>query len=287
MEYLIYNGEIVRDTALLTINNRAFRYGDGLFESMRYTYGFIPFLSQHLIRLNRGMQLLGYNLCDCLEENQLSILIADLVNKNQVEGAARIRLSVFRKEGGLYAPESDDFDFIIELEPLAHSDFKLETKGLIVGISKKVQKPIGPLSEIKSSSALLQVLAARDAKKQKWNEALLLNHNGNIAEGTSSNLFIVKYKTIYTPPLSDGGMDGIMRQQIALIVKNSNYSIKVKSLNANDLENADEIFLTNAIKGIIWVVGYGKKRYFNKAAKELTKLLNEAIQKLIISNSDM
>jgi len=275
MEYLIFNGEIIRNTALITTNNRAFRYGDGLFESMRYTRGSIQFLSQHLIRLQGGMHLLGYNYCDCLEQNQVSQYVADLVAKNQIEGAARIRLSVFRKDGGLYAPISDDFDFIIEIEPLSQANFYLENKGLIIGISKKVKKDIGPLSKIKSNNALIQVLAAREGKMQKWDDALLLNEQGTIAEATSSNLFIVKDKNIYTPPLSDGAMDGIMRQQIAQIVKRSKFTLRIKSLKPSDIELADEVFLTNAIKGVVWVVGFGKKRFYNNAAKELTKLLND------------
>jgi len=278
MKFIIHNGEIVLNADLLTINNRAFRYGDGLFESFRLIDGKIPFLNQHLLRLKRGMKLLSYNSCDCLTEEALIESISDLCVKNNIEGSARIRLSVFRKDGGLYAPETNDFSFIIESNPLEHNNYTLDTKGLIIGISKTVRKPINQLSEIKSSNALLMVLAAQEAKKQRWNEALLLNERGSIAEATSSNLFIVKDKTIYTPPISDGALDGIMRQQIAKIIKDSSYQLRVKSIEPTELETADEIFLTNSVKGIIWVVGYGQKRFFNKASRELNILLNQYVE---------
>ena len=268
---------------MLTTNNRAFRYGDGLFESIWYSEGIIPFLQQHLARLSRGMKLLGYKKCNCLNEESIHQMIVDLCQKNEIKGAARIRLSVFRKDGGLYTPDTDEFDFIIESETLNSIDYQLEPKGLIIGISKTIEKPINVLSEIKSSNALLLVMAAREAKKNKWNDALLLNNEGNIAEATSSNLFVVKGETIYTPPIEDGAMDGIMRQQIAILIKKSNFRLRVKSLTALDLETADEIFLTNAIRGIVWVVGYGKKRFFNKAAKQLIQLLNAHIQSLKIT----
>jgi branched-chain amino acid aminotransferase len=278
IKFIIHNGEVVLNADLLTINNRAFRYGDGLFESFRLINGEIPFLNQHLLRLKRGMKLLSYNPCDCLSEEILLEFISDLCVKNHIEGSARIRLSVFRKDGGLYAPESNDFDYIIESSPLEHNSYQLDTKGLIIGISKTVRKPINQLSEIKSSNALLMVLAAQEAKKQKWNEALLLNDKGNIAEATSSNLFIVKDKTIFTPPISDGALDGVMRQQIAKIIKDSSYHLRVKSISPSELESADEIFLTNSVKGIIWGVGYGQKRFFNKASRELHMLLNQHIK---------
>ncbi|MCK5774549.1 MAG: aminotransferase class IV family protein [Bacteroidales bacterium] len=285
MKFIIYNGEAILDTSLLTINNRAFRYGDGLFESFRTFNGQIPFLSHHLLRLKQGMKILSYNMCDCLNETAISNMVNELCLKNEIAGSARIRLTVFRKDGGLYTPEDNDFDFLIEANSLDTPYYDLDTKGLIIGISKTVKKPINQLSKIKSTNALLQVIAAQEAKKHQWNEALILNESGNIAEGISSNLFIVKGKNIFTPPLNDGALDGIMRQQIAHIIKKSSYKLSVKSISPSELASADEIFLTNAVKGIIWVVGYGNKRFFSKASKELVALLNDYI--LMLNNSNL
>ncbi len=280
MEYIIYNGEIVSNENVLKSNNRAFRYGDGLFESFRTIEKQIPFLKQHLHRLNKGMKILSYRSCDCLEEDAVLNMVNLLCAKNNINDSARIRLSIFRKEGGLYAPSNNDFDFIIEATACNEPNYSLSSKGLIIGVSKTVKKPINQLSEIKSANALLMVLAAQEAQKNRWNEAIILNEKGFIAEATSSNLYIVKEKTIFTPPISDGAMDGIMRQQIAIIVKQSNFKLRVKSLNINNLETADEIFLSNAVQGIIWVVGFGKKRFYNKAAKEIHLLLNKHIDEI-------
>jgi branched-chain amino acid aminotransferase len=280
MNFIIHNSELKAESVVLTTNNRAFRYGDGLFESIWYSEGLIPFLHQHLARLTRGMKLLGYKNCDCLNEESVRQMIVSLCQKNEIISSARIRLSVYRKEGGLYAPETDEFDFLMEASPLANTDFQLSSKGLIIGIAKSIFKPISPLTEIKTSNALIQVIAAREAKNKKWNDAVLLNERGRISEATSSNLFIVKGETIFTPPIEDGAMNGIMRQQISLLVKESDYKLRVKSLTEEDLKTADEIFLTNAIRGIIWVVGYDKRRFFNVAAKQLNQLLNNHIREL-------
>lgn len=280
MDFIIYNGEIISNEKVLKSNNRAFRYGDGLFESFRTFGKQIPFLKQHLHRLNKGMEILSYHACDCLEEDAVRNMVNLLCAKNNINISARIRLSVFRKEGGLYAPLNNDFDYIIEATACNEPNYSLSTKGLIIGVSKTVKKPINQLSEIKSANALLMVLAAQEAQKNRWNEAIILNEKGFIAEATSSNLYIVKEKTIFTPPISDGAMDGIMRQQIAIITKQSNYKLKVKSLKTADLETADEIFLSNAVRGIIWVVGFDKKRFYNKAAKELHLLLIKHINEI-------
>ena len=280
MEYIIYNGEIISNEKVLKSNNRAFRYGDGLFESFRTIEKQIPFLKQHLHGLKKGMKILSYHSCDCLEEDAVLNIVNLLCAKNNINDSARIRLSVFRKEGGLYAPSNNDFDYIIEATACKETNYSLSSKGLIIGVCKTVRKPINQLSEIKSANALLMVLAAQEAQKNRWNEAVILNEKGFIAEATSSNLYIVKEKTIFTPPISDGAMDGIMRQQIAIISKQSGYKLKVKSLTINDLETADEIFLSNAVRGIIWVVGFDKKRFYNKAAKEIHLLLNKHIDEI-------
>ncbi len=281
MNFINYNGKIGSNLSILTTNNRAFRYGDGLFESMRIFHNQIPFLNEHLIRLHRGMKLLGYKPCDCIEENKLRNMILELCEKNEIEGSARVRLSVFRNDGGLYTPESDDFSFLIESSQMENDTFKLDSKALIIGIAKSIEKTIGPLSNIKSSNALNMVLAAREAKLNGWDDALILNNKGTIAEATSSNLFVVKNNIIYTPPIEDGAMDGIMRQQIALLVKNTDYHLRIKSLSTEDIENADEIFLSNAIQGIIRVVGFYEKRFYSKAANLLNKELNMFIQRYL------
>ena len=267
MSFIIINGKIQLNSTCLTTNNRAFRYGDGLFESMRFFDGHIPFLNQHITRLYKGMKILGYHSCDCLREEKARAMITALCHRNKIFDSARIRITVYREDGGLYAPDNDYFDFIIEATQCHDMEFTLNKRGLILGISKEYQKPLNQFSEIKTMNALLQVMAAREARENNWDDALLVNEKGSIAEAAASNLFIIKDNVIYTPPIEDGAMDGIMRQQIAHIVKQTDYQLRVQSLKTVDIKTADEIFLTNAVKGIVWVVGFENKRYFNKAAK--------------------
>ncbi len=274
MNFVVFNGEISSQTLLLSPNNRAFRYGDALFESMRMIHGRIPFLSEHLVRLQKGMKILELLPCDCLQKKNLEALILNLCEKNEIKSSARIRITVFRKEGGLYTPEDNGFDYIIESEKIENDEFELKQKGLIIGISQKYRRNYSPLSEIKSTNALINVLAAKEAEKQKLDDLLLMNDNGAIAEALSSNLFIIKDKQIFTPPLSDGAMDGVMRRQVSRLAKNVGLQLRVQSLYPRDLEEADEIFLTNAVRGIIKVKGYKNKRYFSTLTSKLIRELN-------------
>lgn len=278
MNFINFNGEILASSAILTSNNRAFRYGDGLFESIRMIHQRLPFLEDHYQRLVRGMKLLGYNYSADFNIDILRNLILGLCEKNSILESGRIRLTVYRKEGGLYGPENNDFDFIIEANPLTEPIYQLNSKGLIVGLSKNVKKTTDQTSNIKSTNALLMVMAAREAQSNNWHETLILNHDGHIAEATASNLFIVKGETIYTPPIEDGALGGVMRKQIAFLIKQSKYKLIIKSIHPDDIDSVDEIFLTNAVKGIMWVVGYGNKRYYHRISKELVFLLNKHIE---------
>jgi len=119
-------------------------------------------------------------------------------------------------------------------------------------------------------------LAGIFKNENKLDECILVDEQGNFVETISSNIFIVKNKTISTPSITNGCINGIMRNEIISIAKNQNFTIVESSnLNEKDLFEADEIFITNAVNGIRWVVGFKERRYFNKVAKNLIDELNK------------
>ncbi len=122
---------------------------------------------------------------------------------------------------------------------------------------------------------LIYTLAAIYRKENGFDDCLLINEKNALVESVSSNLFIVKNKVLFTPPLDDGCVEGIMRKQIIKISRKLNYKvIDNKSLFPDDLIQADEVFLTNAIRGVSWVVAYKEKRFFNTTSKTLIRELN-------------
>jgi branched-chain amino acid aminotransferase len=273
--YINFNGEIVpADTKLLPVTNRAFKYGDGLFESMRMLKGQLKFADMHADRLQRGMKALkidGYSQMDAyfLKEKaeQLSIR-----NKSK---HGRLRLTVYRDSGGFYAPSQNKSGYCLEFTPADEPRYFLNEKGLIVDIFTDLPKPSNYLSNIKTCNSLIYVMAGLYKAQNNLDEVFLLNQNGFLCEASSSNVFVWYQNHLYTPALSEGCVEGVMRQVIINIAKKSNIPVTEAQINPEILYEADEVFLTNASKGIQCVMGYGIKRYFNKVSKVFMDELNK------------
>jgi branched-chain amino acid aminotransferase len=116
------------------------------------------------------------------------------------------------------------------------------------------------------------VLAGLYCKEQKQDDCLLQNGQGKIIESISSNLFLIKGQTVYTPGIGSGCIDGIMRKQIiAFLPELGFHLIETPGFTVEELLEADEIFLSNSISGIRWVVGYGEKRFFGIKVRKIFK----------------
>ena len=279
LNFICLNGDIVPDKPLLNIQNRSFTYGDGLFETMRTRGTRILFLEQHYQRLCRSMETLKMNTTALPSTADIEACVSRLLYRNKFLKAARLRLTVFRNSGGFYCPQNNDVQYCIESSPLENGSFSLNTKGLFIGIYNDIPKYPTSLAAIKSTSALLYVLAAAFAKQNRFDDCLLINHEGFLVEATSSNLFICKNGIIYTPPLSDGCLPGIMRDQIIEIARQNGYdTVDNQSLTREFLAGATEVFLTNSIQGIQWVLAYNEDRYFNRLSKTLLEKLNNKAQ---------
>jgi len=274
MEYYISSGKITSCNQGISINNRAFRYGDGLFETMYYSNGRIINIEKHHLRLNKGLNLLRIN-CNKLNTSFILSKVKKLLAANEIEGAARIRMQVFRKDGGFYRPENNDCDYIIETFPLENEKYKLNPKGLKIGIAKTIKKNKNQFSQLKSTAKPEMVICAIEAEENKWDDAILLNDEGYIVESSSSNIFIYKNNVLYTPHINDGLLNGIMRQTIIEICKR--YEVIETHLTEFDILSADEVFLTNAIIGINWVSAFKSKRYFHKVSDNLLNELNKIL----------
>lgn len=270
------NGEFLDpDKPVLKLQNRSFCYGDGLFETI-HAYGTEPrHFSLHYKRLTSSMELLGMTKPLYFEEEQLFELIVKLLNKTRIFGSARIRLSIYRKEGGHYTPKSNDISFAIEALPLEQEKYFLNEKGLFVEIFTEYKKPINALSCIKSASALLYVMAGKFNQSNGFDDCLILNSENKIIEASSSNLFLVKGNTLYTPPVEQGCIDGVMRRVILNLAPSIGLKVRTDiSIDPAILLQADEIFLSNAINGVRWVMGYKERRYFSTTSKKIAMALN-------------
>jgi branched-chain amino acid aminotransferase len=264
LDYISINGKItVANDARTPIDNGAIRYGYGLFETMLVHNGAIRLAEYHWDRLFHGLQQLHLNI-PILKRGSIAAEVMQLVRKNNAESLCRVRLQAYAGGGGLYSHDGKG-GYIIECFPLEESTLALNDNGLVAGIAQGIKKSIDGLSNIKSCNALIYAMAAKQAMQQKWNDALVSNTNGNIIESTIANIFWVKDNAVFTPPLSEGCVAGVMRRHIMHAIG----MVTEQPLTDVILMDADEVFLTNAIKGIRWVSTIENKRFASNKVKEI------------------
>ncbi|MFD0940705.1 aminotransferase class IV [Pedobacter boryungensis] len=276
--YILFNDEFfAADHAIIKSSNRGFKFGDGLFESMRMCNGKLQFAEQHADRLRAGMKALKMDGYALLDEYFLRQKTAELLKKNKFNGNVRFRLTIYRDGEGLYTPSINKAGYLLEAIPLEQTHYELNKKGLIIDVYDEITKSINKLSNYKTSNALLYVMAGLFQKQHRLDEALILNQHGFLCESTSSNVFVVYQKQIYTPALSEGCVAGVMRSVVLQLAKTNNLPLIEAQISPEILNEAEEVFVTNASGGIRWVMGYGKKRYFNEVAKDLSAKLNALV----------
>lgn len=277
----IYNGHLISlYEPAISFTNRAFRYGDSLFESIRYSKGKVMFLADHIKRIKLSMTILRMNVPAEFSTTNIEALILHLINQNNISSDARIRLTVFRNDGGYYTPDTNDISFLIETEALETEGYTLNQKGLWVDVYAEIKKPISKISNLKTGSALLYVMAGLTKKSLKLDDCLLINENGHIIESINANIFVIKNGSLYTSPLADGCIEGVMRKQILTLASLNRILTFEQSLTVDKLMNGDEVFLTNAIKGIQWVGQFKNTFYTNRQALFFTEQLNNLVKQL-------
>lgn len=271
------NGHIISGSDEQLFLNRAFNYGDGVFETIRVINRTPLFLSEHFNRLERACEIVELK----LPENFRVLFtehIQEIISRSNYS-SARVRLTVFRQAGGAYIPQTDDSEFLIQISPLKDDFYLPHPTGLQIDVFKKHLKPLNVLSTIKSCSALPMVIAGSYARKNNLDDVILLNELGSIAEATSSNIFILINNVLYTPDIHQGILPGIMRQQvIELAQEEMKREVVECQLPPEILNKADEIFFTNVIKGIVRVKGYKNKRFFHDFSDRLINLLNQKVK---------
>lgn len=273
--YFNINGELFPcEQAALSVTNRAFKYGDGLFESIRVKNGKPLFVADHYRRLCSGIKLLKMIAPPNFTEEYLSQEISRLLKGNKVRKGARVRLNVFRDSPGYYTPEKDDLAWVMEVEELPDNAYTLNEKGLTIGIYKERRIVPDCFSTIKSVSRVPYVLSGIYAREKGWDDCLLENSQGSIMEAVSSNLFLLMGSTYYTPPVADGCLPGVMRSKLIELIQKKGGTVIENSIKSAHLERVDEVFLTNSISGIKWVGAFEQKRYFHNKSSELIEALN-------------
>ncbi|HEV8272688.1 MAG TPA: aminotransferase class IV [Chitinophagaceae bacterium] len=268
MEFIVVNGNFIeKNKAALALDDHSYRYGDGLFETMKIANGNILLEEYHFKRLFSGLKTLKIKTPALFTRQKIDEQVKRLCKKNNYEESARVRLSVSRGSGGLYDCDNK-FSYLIECWQLEQNDFN--ENGLVIDIFPDARKSIDIFSNLKSANYLPYVMAALWAKENKLNDALILNQHERICDATIANVFWVKDGKIFTPSLNEGCVAGVMRKKILeLTIRNSGFLLLESVLTEDILFQADEVFLTNAITGIRWVKECRRKTYSNTISSKI------------------
>ncbi|MCB0763398.1 MAG: aminotransferase class IV [Flavobacteriales bacterium] len=267
------NGGIVPgDGPVISLHNRAFHFGDGLFESMRIVKGRLCFADAHWSRMASGAQLLRIAIPTALDRTSFERYALELAERMGLSGG-RCRFTLYRSGDGNYRPATNEGGFTFEVNAMEDAHHTLNEQGLMVDIWPEMRKPINDLARHKTLNCQYYIMSALWSQDRGLDECMLQNERGNIIESSSGNLFIVSNGVLYTPSLADGCVGGVMRAQVINLAIANGIKVYECSLNPQNLLAADELFFTNAVKGIRWVATYRTKRYTHRLAGTLLDLL--------------
>ncbi len=254
----IFNSRIVKTSDyLIKTDNRSFCYGDGLFETIVTGPDRINLIEKHISRLKRGCQVLDIDFPALIDANSIQEMINELCEMNHIAANARARLTIWRDTGGLYTPTASSASFYLEVKP---SETGIFEKLVLGDFSDNCHTHYSPISFAKTTNALIYVLAGQEKKRKDLDEIILTDNQGQLSETHTSNLFWLKNKQFFTPQLSTGCIDGIMRNTIIHLLRQSKIEVKEVLESKETLINADSVFSTNAA-GIKYFSQIGKEKY--------------------------
>ncbi|TYP96731.1 branched-chain amino acid aminotransferase [Tenacibaculum adriaticum] len=266
-----YNGNLINTSEVnISHENRAFKFGDGVFETVKIQNNKVVFWEDHYFRLMASMRMLRMKIpmeftLEFLEEQILKV-----VETNPINTILRARLSIYRKDGGLYTPTTNEVDFIIDVKTVTYQTKSTYT----IDLYKDFYNFSGLLSTVKTTNRMLNTLASVFAQENDLDNCILLNERKSVVEATNGNIFIIKENIIKTPALSEGCIKGIVRKKIMEIIeKHPDYTLEETSISPFEIQKADEVFITNAIIGIQPVTNYRKKTFSTFIGEKLQNSL--------------
>lgn len=273
-----FNGTIGSNDSNLLTQNRAFLYGDAVFETVKIVNSKILFLEDHYFRLMSSMRVIRMEIPMNFTMENLEEQILALAKAKNSAISARARITVYRNDGGYYLPKTNAVSFLINVEELDKALYAINPGDYVVDLFTDFYVTRHLLSSIKTTNKIINITASIFADENGLDNCLLLNDAKNVVEALQGNIFMLKGNTLITPPVSEGCLNGVMRKQIlALARKMENLEVVEQAISPFDLQKSDELFITNVIKGIQPITQYRKKTFAVNLSTILVQKLNESI----------
>ena len=273
-----YNGQLLTSDTLLSNSNRAFLYGDGVFETLKIVNNKILFFEEHYFRLMASMRIIRMQIPSNFTLEFLEEEVLNLVKENGFQNSARVRFTVFRNDGGFYLPKTREVSYLIQVSELETKKYQIANLNYEVDLYKDFFISKQLLSTIKTTNKMINITGSIFADENGFQNCILLNNEKNVVEVLNGNLFMLLNNKLITPAVADGCLNGIMRKQILNLAKKvENLEVLEESISPFDLQKADELFITNIIIGIQPITKYRKKEFKTDLSNQLLFKLNELI----------
>jgi branched-chain amino acid aminotransferase len=284
-EIIYLNGQLIpRSKAKLSPFDHGFLYGYGLFETMRAYNGYIFRLDSHLTRLRFSAEILGltYNVIASGAKQSLESACMATLEANRLKDA-RLRLTISAGEGDMTPdPSTCSSPTVLvttqNLVPLPPEKYESGFKAALSSIRRNSQSP---LSRLKSTCYMENILARMAARAAGCDESIFLNEQGYLAEGSSTNIFLVSHGELITPCFESGVLPGITREAVLEIARTSNLKATERWVQLNELIEAEEAFVTNSILELMPLVSVEGRTIGSGKPGKLTKELLAAYRKLV------
>lgn len=261
-----------------TQQNRAFLYGDAVFETLKIVNGKILFLEDHYFRLMASMRVVRMEIPMDFTMEFFENEILNVVKNQNVLESARCRITVYRDSDGFYLPKSNEIKYEITAAPLVNKLYVLNSEKYEVELYKDFYVAKHLLNTLKTNNKIINITGSIFANENNFDNCFLLNEDKNVVEALNGNIFLIFGSILKTPPISDGCLKGIIRKQVVEIATNMpEFTFKEESISTFDIQKADEIFITNVISGIVSISKYRKKEFTKQITEKILEKLNQKI----------
>lgn len=278
------NGRIVAEVkAAVSVFDRGLNYGDGLFETMKADRGMVEFLKDHISRLKKGARFLGFapGALKALELDIKNGAIIKLLEANGLDDSdAYLRITVTRGEDpDGHLPKRSKPTALIVAKPIDTEGLqRLRANGATAVLTRGCRPA---LPGIKSLNYLPSIIARAEAKKKGADEGIFVGADGEVLEGSSSNIFIVSGGVVSTPPVSadpaEGVLPGVMRGAVTRLLRKKKIKVVEARLVEKDLASCEEAFLTNSIRGVVPLIAVDGAMVGSGGPGEVTLLLQKSL----------
>lgn len=273
-----FNGTLATQDSNVLTQNRGFLYGDAVFETVKIVNAKVLYLEDHYFRLMASMRVVRMEIPMNFTMEYFEEQLISLTNQLAISTSARARITVFRNDGGYYLPTDNTVSFLIHATAIDAVSYSFDEKEYEVDLFKDFYITRQLLSSIKTTNRILNVAASIFASENDLDNCLLLNDSKNVVEAIQGNVFMLIGHKLITPPVSEGCLNGVMRKQILKLAKTiEGIEVIEEVISPFELQKADELFVTNVIKGIQPITKYRKKNFKVNVSKQLISKLNEII----------